>query len=106
MFLLAEVTSEVAIGGGLQKNLFLKIFAMFTGKRLCWSLFLIKLKKRLQHRLFALNIAKCLRFPLLKKHLRMAASSMPRSSKPSFQLGPSHGGRCARVADKMMQKQK
>ena len=54
----------------------LKYFAIFTGKHLCWSLFLIKLslfnkvaglkpgsfiKKRLQHRCFPLNIAKFLR---------------------------------------------
>ena len=47
-----------------------KNFKKFIGKRLCWSLFLIKLqafkawnfvKKRLQHRCFPLNIAKYLR---------------------------------------------
>ena len=32
----------------------LKIFVIFTGKRLCWSLFL----KRLQHRCFPVNIVK------------------------------------------------
>ena len=45
----------------------LKNFAIFTGKHLCWSLFLIKLqafsrgtlsKNRLQHRHFHVNIAK------------------------------------------------
>ena len=39
-----------------------KNFAIFTGRHLCWSLFLIKLqafiKKRLRHRCFPLNIAK------------------------------------------------
>ena len=42
----------------------LKNFAIFTGKHLWWSLFLIKLKafkKRLQHMCFPLNIAKFLR---------------------------------------------
>ena len=49
---------------------FLEDFALFTGKHLCWSLFLTKLqtfmsatfiKKRLQHRCFPVNIAKSLR---------------------------------------------
>ena len=35
--------------------------AIFTRKHLCWSFFLINLiKKRLQHRCFPVNIAKCL----------------------------------------------
>ena len=47
----------------------LKDFAIFTGKHLCWNLFLIKiqawrpatlLKKRLQHRCFPVNVAKFL----------------------------------------------
>ena len=47
----------------------LKNFAIFTGKNLCWSLFLIKFqdwrptflfKKRLQRRCFSVNIAKFL----------------------------------------------
>ena len=37
----------------------LKNFAIFTGKRLCWSLFFIE--KRLHHRYFPNNIAKFLR---------------------------------------------
>ena len=48
----------------------LKIFVIFTGRHLCWSLFLITLqnwrsKKRLQHKCFAVNvnIAKSLRTP-------------------------------------------
>ena len=49
------------------KNAVLRIFAIFTGKHLCWSLFLIKLtKKTLQHRRFPVNIAKFLRTSLLK----------------------------------------
>ena len=46
----------------------LKNFA--TGKHLCWSLFLIKLKKRLQHRCFLVNIAKYLRAAYFIEHLR------------------------------------
>ena len=30
--------------GGAMKKVVLKIFAIFTGKQLCWSLFLIKLQ--------------------------------------------------------------
>ena len=52
----------------------LKNFAIFTGKHLCWSRFLIKFqywrpaflfKKRLQHRSFYVNIAKFLRTAFL-----------------------------------------
>ena len=44
----------------------LKNFAIFTGKRLCWGLCLIKLQdqapaKRIQHRCFPVNIARFLR---------------------------------------------
>ena len=50
-------------------------FAVFSLKHLCWSLFWIKLyafntcnftKRRLQHRCFPVNIAKCSRAPILK----------------------------------------
>ena len=52
----------------------LQHFAIFTGKHLCWILFLIKLqdqacnfnKKRLQHRCFPVNNAKCLSTTILK----------------------------------------
>ena len=52
----------------------LKNFAIFTGKHLCWGLFLIKLqtwpafllKRRLQRRCFHVSIAKFLRTPVLK----------------------------------------
>ena len=54
----------------------LKNFAKFTGKHLCWSLFLIKLqasgnfiKKRIQHRRFPLNIEKFLRTAFFIEHL-------------------------------------
>ena len=39
----------------------LQNLAIFTGKRLCWRFFLINfINKRLQHRCFPVNIAKCL----------------------------------------------
>ena len=38
----------------------LKNFTNFTGKHLCQSLFLIKLKKKLSHRCFLVNFAKSL----------------------------------------------
>ena len=50
----------------------LKNFTIYTGKHLCWCLFLIKfetcnaVKKRLQLRCFPVNIAKFLRTPILK----------------------------------------
>ena len=51
----------------------LKYFSIFTGKHLCWSLFLIKfisnfLKKRLQHRCFPMNIVKFLRIAFSIEH--------------------------------------
>ena len=61
----------------------LKNFAIFTGKHLCWSLNLIKLrpsgsclrdcnfvKKRLQHRCFSVNIATFLWNIYSEEHLR------------------------------------
>ena len=56
----------------------LKRFANFTGKHLCWSLFLKNLqaeglqlhKKRLQHRCFPVKFAKFLRTTFLTEHLR------------------------------------
>ena len=53
--------------GGVLKN-----FVIFTGKHLCWSLFLIKLQaykfieKRLQNWCFPLHVRKFLRTPILK----------------------------------------
>ena len=44
-----------------------KNFAVFTGKLLCWSLFLIKLQA---FRCLSVNIAKSLRVALFTKHLR------------------------------------
>ena len=57
---------EAAAGGGI------KNFVIFTGKHLCWSLFLIKLQackfieKRLQHWCFLLHVKKFSRTPILK----------------------------------------
>ena len=45
----------------------LKNLPIFTGKQLCWNLFLIKLiKKRLQHMCFLVNIAKFLLTPFCR----------------------------------------
>ena len=44
------------------KKFLLRYFAIFTGKHLCWSLFLQNfIKKRLQHRCFPVNIEEFLR---------------------------------------------
>ena len=62
----------------LQEKLFLKNFSIFTGKQLCWSLFLIELHAcslvillketpTQYHRCFPVNIAKFSRTPILKK---------------------------------------
>ena len=57
---------EAATGGILKK------FVIFTGKHLCWSLFLIKLpackfiEKRLQKWCFSSHVRKFLRKPYLK----------------------------------------
>ena len=57
------------------KKAVLKNFAIFTGKRLCWSLYFNEnaglqscnfIKKRLRHRCFPVNYAKFLRAPVLK----------------------------------------
>ena len=47
-------------------EIFLKNFALFTGKHLCWILFF---NQRLQHRCFTVNIAKILRTPMFVKML-------------------------------------
>ena len=49
----------------------IKKFAIFTGKHLCWRLFLINfVKRRLQHRCFAVNISKFLRTAFFIEHFR------------------------------------
>ena len=76
-----------------QKQMFFKMgilknLANFTGKHLCWSLFLIKLqafqacnfiKKRLQHRCFPMKFAKFIRTPFLKEHLRWLLLKLPKN---------------------------
>ena len=63
----------------------LKNFALFTEKHLRWSLFFNKFaslnacnffKKRLQHRCFAVNIAKFLRTASFIEHLRWLLSDL------------------------------
>ena len=63
----------------------LRIFAKFTGKQLCQSLFFNKvagprpatlLKKRLWHRCFPVNFTKFLRSSFFTEHLWMTASDM------------------------------
>ena len=50
---------------------FVKNFAIFTGKHLCRSLFLITLQVfKSQHRCFYVNTAKCLRAPFLQNTYR------------------------------------
>ena len=75
---LGSYWADAASGGSrwqmFFKTVVLKNLANFTGKHLCWNLFLIKLqasglckfiKKRLQHRCFAVKLAKFLRIPFL-----------------------------------------
>ena len=77
-FKAAQASTEVFREKGVLKN-----FAIFTGKHLCWSLNLIKLrpsgsclrdcnfvKKRLQHRCFSVNIATFLWNIYSEEHLR------------------------------------
>ena len=69
------ILQKQPLGDILQNLGVLKNFTIFTGKQLCWSLFLIKLKasffikKRLQHRCLPVNIAKFLRTFFFPKHL-------------------------------------
>ena len=60
-------TGVVAVLQQSYKTSILKKFAIFAGKYLCWSLFLINfVKRRLQHRCFPVNIAKFLRTAFLQ----------------------------------------
>ena len=48
----------------------LKNFMIFTGKHLCWSLFLLKfIQNRLQRRCFPVNFAEVLRIAIFIEHL-------------------------------------
>ena len=58
----------------------IKSFANFTGKHLCWSFLLTKfltnfIKKTLQHRRFAVKLAKFLRTPFFYRTTPVAASA-------------------------------
>ena len=57
----------------------LKNFAISTKNHGCWSLFLIKLywKETLQHKYFPVNIAKCLKKPILKNILERLLLCIP-----------------------------
>ena len=57
-YLTRSSCSQIFLNIGVLKNL-----AIFTGKHLCWSLFI---EKRLQHRRFSVNIAKFLRIAFLQ----------------------------------------
>ena len=69
--LIFMLTKAVVRRWSLKKDV-LKNFANFTGKYLCWSLFLIRtcnfIKKRLQHRCFPMKFAKFLRTTILKRN--------------------------------------
>ena len=63
----------------------LKNFQIFTGKHLCWSLFVNKvagpqacnfMKRRFKHSCFPVNIAKFLRTAFLIEHLRISPYSV------------------------------
>ena len=70
------VTTAVPVGkhSDRRSQMFYKIearknLAIFTGKHLCWRFILINfIKKRLQHRCFPANIAKCLSTALYIEH--------------------------------------
>ena len=49
----------------------LKIFAVFTGKHLCWIVFFSFIKEILQHRCFPVNIAKFLRTSFFTEHQQL-----------------------------------
>ena len=64
----------------LKNSFVFKNYAPFSGKHLCWILFLIKIdfiKKRLQQRCFPMNIAKFLKNTLFEENLQMTASETP-----------------------------
>ena len=67
------------------KKVVFENFAKFTGKHLCRRLFFNKtaglrpttlLKKRLRHKCFPVNFAKCLRTPFFTEHLPATASGI------------------------------
>ena len=62
---ITETAADVKIG-------FLKNFAIFIGKHLCWSLFSV----RLQHRRLLVNIGKFLRTPFFYRPPLVATSKI------------------------------
>ena len=66
------------------KKAVLKIFAIYIGKHLCWSFFLMKL---FQHMYFPVNIAKFLRTSILKNtHDRLLLNVVFKSNKEQHLL--------------------
>ena len=77
---LSELPTLISFLRSGRLQMFFKIgvlinFTKFTGKHLCWSLFLSKspgleafnfIKKRLQHRCFPVNFVKFIKTPILK----------------------------------------
>ena len=70
------------------KKVVLKNFAIFTGKHLCWTLFLIELKARRSATLlketptqvFSVNILKFIKNTYFEEHMRNTASNSFNSS--------------------------
>ena len=65
----AKVKKETARSSRRNYNIkkgVLKNCAIFSGKQLCWSLFL--LKKRLWHKCFLVNLAKFIKTPFLQNN--------------------------------------
>ena len=74
-----------------------KSFENFTGKHVCWSLFLLEcqacnfIKKRFQHKYFLVNIVKFLSTALLIEHLRWLLLYLRNNyfgKNPEAYLGP------------------
>ena len=65
-------TSKAGVPKCSSKQVFLKYFTIFTGKHLCWSLFLIKLQawRPLLKRDSNTNLSKSLRVAIFIEHLR------------------------------------
>ena len=87
-YFIKQVETNQSFRSNLSQTFFkigvLKTFAMFTGKHVCWNLFLIKcyclndynfIKKKLQHRCFPVNIAKLFRAAFFYRAPPVPASS-------------------------------
>ena len=85
---------SIVTRGVLQKKVFLKVFAKFTGKYLCQNLFLIQLrassrpatllKKSPWHRCLPVSFEKRLRQPFFTEHFRLTTSELCLFRKLSF----------------------